>query len=87
MLTESMKKAAVKAGVDAQINAYPYSKLGDVINGADIVLLGPQVRFKKKQFETEYADKDVEFMVIDTVDYGMMNGEKVLNEVLKHLGK
>ena len=81
MLTDRMKDAAKQLGVDAVINAYPYTKLDELIDGADIVLLGPQVRFKKKTFDAKYA----EFMVIDTVDYGMMNGEKVLKTALEHL--
>lgn len=85
MLTSRMIDAAKKMGVDASINAYSFTKLDEVIDGADIVLLGPQVRFKKKMFEEKYADKGVEFMVIDTVDYGMMNGEKVFKTVLEHL--
>ncbi len=87
MLTTRMQDAAKKLGVEATINAYPYTKLDELIDGADIVLLGPQVRFKKKTFEEKYADKDIEFMVVDTVDYGMMNGEKVLKTVLEHLKK
>ena len=47
MLTDRMKDAAKQLGVDAVINAYPYTKLDELIDGADIVLLGPQVRFKK----------------------------------------
>lgn len=87
MLTTRMIDAAKKMGVEASINAYSFTKLDEVIDGADIVLLGPQVRFKKKMFEEKYADKGIEFMVIDTVDYGMMNGEKVFKTVLEHLGK
>ncbi len=85
MLTTRMRDAAAKLGKEASINAYSFTKLDEVIDGADIVLLGPQVRFKKKMFEEKYADKGVEFMVIDTVDYGMMNGEKVFKTVLEHL--
>lgn len=85
MLTSRMIDAAKKMNVDASINAYSFTKLDEVIDGADIVLLGPQVRFKKKIFEEKYADKGIEFMVIDTVDYGMMNGEKVFKTVLEHL--
>lgn len=85
MLTSRMIDAAKKMNVDASINAYSFTKLDEVIDGADIVLLGPQVRFKKKMFEEKYADKGIEFMVIDTVDYGMMNGEKVFKTVLEHL--
>ena len=87
MLTTRMQDAAKKLGVEATINAYPYTKLDELIDGAEIVLLGPQVRFKKKTFEEKYADKGIEFMVVDTVDYGMMNGEKVLKTVLEHLKK
>ena len=87
MLTTRMQEAAKKLGVEATINAYPYTKLDELIDGTDIVLLGPQVRFKKKTFEEKYADKGIEFMVVDTVDYGMMNGEKVLKTVLEHLKK
>lgn len=82
MLTSRIKDAADAQGVDVNVNAYPYTKLGEIIDAADIVLLGPQVRFKKKTFEQKYADKGVQFMVIDTVDYGMMNGEKVLKATL-----
>ncbi len=85
MLTTRMRDAAAKLGKEASINAYSFTKLDEVIDGADIVLLGPQVRFKKKMFEEKYADKGIEFMVIDTVDYGMMNGEKVFKTVLEHL--
>lgn len=87
MLTTRMRDAATKLGVEASINAYSFTKLDEVIDGADIVLLGPQVRFKKKAFDEKYADKGIEFMVIDTVDYGMMNGEKVFKTVLEHLEK
>lgn len=85
MLTTRMREAAEKLGVEANINAYSYTRLDSLIDGADIILLGPQVRFKKKGFEQKYADKDVEFLVVDTVAYGMMDGEKVLKEALKHL--
>lgn len=87
MLTTRMRDAATKLGIEASINAYSFTKLDEVIDGTDIVLLGPQVRFKKKAFDEKYADKGIEFMVIDTVDYGMMNGEKVFKTVLEHLEK
>lgn len=87
MLMEKMADAAAKDGIDAKIQALPYTKLDEVIDGADVVLLGPQVRFKKKTFEKQYADKGIDFVVIDTVDYGMMNGEKVLKSALEHIKK
>lgn len=85
MLTDRMKEAAKDLEIDVHINAYSYTKLDELIDGADLVLLGPQVRFKKKEFEKRFSDKGVEFVVVDTVDYGMMNGEKVLNDAMKIL--
>ena len=48
----------------------------------DVLLLGPQVRFMKSQFETKLADKGIPVDVIDMKDYGMMNGEAVLGTAL-----
>jgi PTS system cellobiose-specific IIB component len=44
----------------------------------DVLLLGPQVRFMKAQFEQKLAPKGIPLDIINMADYGMMNGEKVL---------
>lgn len=82
LLAVEMEKAAEKIGVETSINAYPYTKLDIVINDADLILLAPQVRFKLKTFEKQYADKKVPFMTVDPSDYGMLRGDKVLNECI-----
>ena len=46
----------------------------------DVLLLGPQVRFMQKQYEDKLADKGIPVAVINMADYGMMNGQKVLQE-------
>ncbi len=44
----------------------------------NVLLLGPQVRFMKGQFEQKnYNQKGFLLDVINMADYGMMNGEKV----------
>ncbi len=85
MLVEKMKEAAQIEGVPISVHAYPYSTMKKNIAGADIVLLAPQVRFKKAGLEKEYADYGIRFMVVETVDYGMMDGEKILHAVLQEL--
>lgn len=85
MLVESIKKAAINKKMEVIVNAHSYVDIRDIIDDADIILLGPQIKFKLKDFEKEYADKDVPFMVINALDYGRMNGENVLNEALKKL--
>ena len=87
MLVEKMNEAAKKKNIEAVINAYSEAKLDQFINDADIVLLAPQVRFKKDSFEQKYKTVGIPFLVIETVDYGMMNGEKVLDVALEVLKK
>lgn len=87
MLAERIEKAAAAKGEEAVVNAYSFSKVGEVIDGADIILLGPQIRFKKAAFEKEYADRGVPFIVIDTQAYGMLNGEKIYQDVKNEIEK
>lgn len=85
LLVVKMREAAKAKGIEAVINAYAYTKLEQVIAGADIVLLGPQVRFKKKSLEAQFAKYQVPIEVIDTADYGMLNGEKVLQDAIESM--
>lgn len=85
MMAEAIKKAADKKGIDVNVNAYPYTKLSELIDGADVVLLGPQIRYKQKELQQKYGDKNVPILVINPMDYGMMDGEKVLNAVIASL--
>ena len=55
------------------------------IEKADIMMLGPQVRFLENKMKGIAGDKPV--TVIDMVAYGSMNGEKVLDQALEILGK
>lgn len=77
ILCENIKNAAREAGEDVVVNAYSYTNIGDYIDAADIILLGPQIRFQLKKLESKFADKHVPFMIIDTQAYGMLNGKKV----------
>lgn len=82
LLVSKMQKAAEEKGVDVKISATPGTDLDREVEGTNVLLLGPQIGFKKAEYEKKYGGKfPVE--VINTVDYGMMNGEKVLNRALE----
>ncbi|RHW50030.1 PTS sugar transporter subunit IIB [Bombilactobacillus bombi] len=83
MLVTQMKKAAKKRGIDITIDAVAESSLNNY-NDLDIILLGPQVGHIKPELEKEFS---IPIRVINQLDYGMMNGEKVLNEALDVLEK
>lgn len=87
LLVEKMRDAAKAKGIEAIIDAYSYTALDPVIDSADIVLLGPQLRVKKDALKTKYADKNVPIEVIETSDYGMLRGEKVLEKALNTINK
>ena len=57
-----------------------------VIKKIDVLMLGPQVKYMKKQFEDKVAGTDTKMDVINMQDYGMMNGEKVLKTALTLMG-
>ena len=80
LLVKKMQEAADNNGEDFQIYAVGLAQADSEIKtgNVDVVLVGPQVRFKEKEFKDKY-EPDVKVSVIDTVDYGMVNGEKVFN--------
>ncbi|MCI3027742.1 PTS sugar transporter subunit IIB [Desemzia incerta] len=84
LLVSKMEKAAAAKGLDAEIFAVSASEADAHLanKNVDVLLLGPQVRFMKSQFEKKVADKNIPVDIINMQDYGMMNGEKVLDHVL-----
>lgn len=86
MLTQKMQRAAEKKGVEVEIIALPESKFRKYKGQTDVLLLGPQVRYIYDEIKVEYEPKGMKVAVIDMMDYGMMNGEKVLEDAIKLLG-
>mgnify|MGYP004572656001 CR=1 FL=1 len=83
MLVGKMTKAAKDKELDVAVNAYPESNLSHILDeGIDVVLLGPQVKFKLPSLQSLCDTKGVPIAVIDPVDYGMMDGDKVLSDAL-----
>lgn len=85
MVVENMKKAAAKKGVEAKIWAVPEVEVENEKNNVDVILLGPQVSFLEQEVKNAVEDK-VPVGVINMLDYGRMDGEKVLQQALDLLG-
>lgn len=84
LLVNKMKEAAAAEGYECQINAYALASAREKGADADIILLGPQVRFSKKKVEIDCPGKLID--CIDMQAYGTMNGAKVLAQAKKALG-
>lgn len=88
LLVSKMQKAAQEQNIEADIYAIAEGEVEKILatKKADVLLLGPQVRYLKGSFETKYKDRGFPIDVINMVDYGMMNGENVLKQALQLIG-
>lgn len=77
LLVNKMKQEAEKRGADYDIAAYSMNEADKYGAEADVILLGPQVRFALNKFKAKFPDKPVE--AIDMRSYGLMDGKAVLD--------
>ena len=81
MLVQKMKESAEERKIEVEILAVSVSSVEDHPN-YDILLLGPQVRFLQDNIKEKV---NMPVMVIDTMDYGLLNGKKVLDNALAEM--
>lgn len=84
MLVKKMEEAAAEMGYEADIHAWPVVEAERVTKDADIVLLGPQIRFQLNRIKG-IATCPVE--AIDMSAYGLMDGKKVMDHVKEVIGE
>ncbi|SEN93438.1 PTS system, cellobiose-specific IIB component [Amphibacillus marinus] len=85
LLVNKMKAESEAIGEQVAIEAVAKETLGEHIDSANIVLIGPQIAYLEDDIKTEFADKNIPINVLNTVDYGMMNGKKILTEALTQI--
>lgn len=83
MLVDKMKAAAVRRGIDVDIDAVADDRIKDRIAQTDVLLLGPQVRYLQKNLKAQYEGKGIVVDTIEMTDYGRMNGENVLDAAIR----
>lgn len=83
-LVNKMKEAADKQNYECIIEAYSIGWADSCAKDADIILLGPQVRFTKENIER--ICPGVTVIDIKMEEYGSLNGEAVLNKAKNILG-
>ena len=83
LLVNKMKEAAKEIELESKIWAVSVEDLqNNLKEGADVVLLGPQIRYRLNDVKKICSEKNIPSDVINMVDYGCMNGKKVLNFAL-----
>ncbi|TDT51074.1 PTS sugar transporter subunit IIB [Fonticella tunisiensis] len=87
MLINKIEAAAKKKGLEVSVDAFPEAEMPKKLDGVDVVLLGPQVKFALPKAKKLCDERNIPVDVISPVDYGMMNGEKVLDQALRLIKK
>ncbi|MEW4024607.1 PTS lichenan transporter subunit IIB [Bacillus sp. YAF8] len=78
LLVTKMEKSAQEQGKEYKIWAVSGDSVNQHIDKADVLLLGPQVRYLLPQLKKLGESKGVPVEVINTVHYGTCNGAEVL---------
>lgn len=82
LLVERMKKAAQERGLQVEIEAVAVSEFEARVDEFDVVLIGPQVKYRLDKFKQVADPKGKPLEVIDMLAYGMISGPKVLDQAL-----
>jgi len=82
LLVNKMKEAAKTKGIDVDIEAFPEGQMDKHLNNVNVALIGPQVGYTLGKAKKMCEPLGIPVDVIPMVDYGMMNGGKVLDFAL-----
>lgn len=88
LIEEKIRQAAAAAGKPMDLKAVDATRMGlwdYEQDKVDVILVAPQVRFKKKGILEKAEPLGIIVQDIDTVAYGMVDGEKIFAQVLDAL--
>ena len=78
-------KMIENGGPDDVVEALPVNELQSNIDRFDVVLLGPQIKFRLKEVEKVAGPKGIPVGVVDMRVYGMMDGKSPMEQARKLL--
>jgi len=76
LLVNKMKEVAASQGKNYDIHAHALTEEAKYAPTADVILIGPQVRYALKKVQAAYPDTPVSD--IDMRTYGLMDGAGVI---------
>jgi cellobiose PTS system EIIB component len=82
LLVTKMEAAAREQGIECKIWAESADVAKKHIDQADVLLLGPQVRFLLPQMKNLGEEKNIPVDSINPIHYGMCNGAEVLKSAI-----
>lgn len=85
IIVKKMLESAKLKGIDVHIEAVGLRQVEERANEFDVFLLGPQIKYRKDEIDKVAEAQNKKVAVINTVDYGLMKGDKILDFALELL--
>jgi len=86
LLAEKTEQAAKAKGIAIQVTLLSSAEASVYdfhAKPVDVVLIAPQVRFKKRSITAAAAPLGIPVQDIESITYGMMDGDKLCEQILK----
>ena len=80
VLVDKMAAYNKEKGIEADIEARAFQRVEDRIHRTDILLIGPQVRYLAKKFQTEHGGEIPVIQTMDMSDYAMQKADKIFDQ-------
>ena len=87
LVASRMQSVADAHNLPLEIKAFSDTKLDTVVASEqpDMILLGPQVKYKYEPTRAKYEPMGIPVAVMDLEDYGNVDGERILKRAIKVL--
>lgn len=83
LLVKKMRQYAKVQNISTQIEAVSEAEYTSHLKGTDVILIGPQIRYLENSIRTFVQPLGIKVAVIDSVAYGLMQGDKVLQQAIQ----
>lgn len=80
VLVDKMAAYTKEKGIETDIEARAFQRVEDRIHRTDILLIGPQVRYLAKKFQTEHGGEIPVIQTMDMSDYAMQKADKIFDQ-------
>ncbi|QAA34519.1 PTS sugar transporter subunit IIB [Clostridium manihotivorum] len=87
LVVKKMEEAASQQGIDCKIWAVSQDVVEEEMKKADVLLIGPQMRFLKAKLEPKANEVGIKVDVIKPMDYGRCDGKAILATAISMISK
>jgi PTS system cellobiose-specific IIB component len=87
LCAQKMIAAAKTMGIEAEIAPYSVTQMDALLKTMDILLVGPQLSYRLESLKSAYPEQAGKFAAINPMDFGMMDGAKILKDAVALAGK